>query len=54
MKNRSATFNRICKASRSRQAKMKLPDLKKQPTPHAVLDEHLAALNACDRDPLLA
>ena len=33
---------------------MKLPALKKQPTPQAVLDEHLAALNACDWDRLLA
>jgi len=29
-------------------AQMKLPELKKQPTPQAVLDEHFAALNACD------
>lgn len=29
------------------QAQMKLPELKKQPTPQAVLDEHFAALNAC-------
>jgi hypothetical protein len=36
------------------QAQMKLPELKKQPTPQAVLDEHLAALNACDWDRLLA
>ena len=36
------------------QAQMKLPDLKKQPTPQAVLDEHFAALNACDWDRLLA
>ena len=36
------------------QAQMKLPALKKQPTPQAVLDEHLAALNACDWDRLLA
>jgi len=35
-------------------AQMKLPELKKQPTPQAVLDEHLAALNACDWDRLLA
>jgi hypothetical protein len=33
---------------------MKLPELKKQPTPQAVLDEHFAALNACDWDRLLA
>jgi hypothetical protein len=36
------------------QAQMKLPPLKKQPTAQAVLDEHLAALNACDWDRLVA
>ena len=36
------------------QAHMALPQLKKQPTPQAVLDEHLAALNACDWNRLLA
>jgi hypothetical protein len=36
------------------QAEMKLPALKKQPSPQAVLDEHLAALNACDWNRLLA
>ena len=36
------------------QAEMKLPELKKQPSPQAVLDEHLAALNACDWNRLLA
>ena len=35
-------------------AQMKLPELKKQPTPQAVLDEHFAALKACDWDRLLA
>ena len=35
-------------------AEMKLPDLKKQPTAQAVLDEHLAALNKCDWNWLLA
>jgi hypothetical protein len=35
-------------------AQMKLPPLKKQPTAQAVLDEHFAALNACDWDRLLA
>ena len=35
-------------------AQMKLPDLKKQPTAQAVLDEHFAALNACDWDRLMA
>jgi hypothetical protein len=33
---------------------MKLPELKKQATAQAVLDEHLAALNACDWNRLLA
>ena len=36
------------------QAHMTLPGLKKQPTPQAVLEEHLAALNACDWNRLLA
>jgi ketosteroid isomerase-like protein len=36
------------------QAQMKLPELKKQPTAQAVLDQHFAALNACDWDRLLA
>ena len=36
------------------QADMKLPDLKKQPSAQAVLDEHFAALNKCDWNRLLA
>ena len=36
------------------QAQTKLPELKKQPTAQAVLDEHFAALNACDWNRLLA
>jgi len=35
-------------------SQMKLPELQKQPTPQAVLDEHFAALNACDWNRLLA
>jgi hypothetical protein len=35
-------------------AEMKLPDLKKQSSAQAVLDEHLAALNKCDWNRLLA
>ena len=35
-------------------AEMKLPELKKQPTAQAVLDEHLDALNKCDWNRLLA
>src|ERR1700730_2929742 len=36
------------------QAEMKLPELKKQPTVQAVLDEHLDALNKCDWNRLVA
>src|SRR6202453_5489563 len=35
-------------------AEMKLPDLKKQSSAQAVLDEHLAALNKCDWNRLMA
>jgi SnoaL-like domain len=41
-------------ATATAHARMKLPELKKQPTPQAVLDEHFAALNACDWNRLLA
>ena len=33
---------------------MKLPDIRTQPTPQAVLDEHLDALNKCDWNRLVA
>lgn len=33
---------------------LQLPPLKKQPTPAAVIDEHLDALNACDWNRLMA
>jgi SnoaL-like domain len=36
------------------QAQTKLPELKKQASAQAVLDEHLAALNVCDWNRLLA
>ena len=36
------------------QAEMRLPDLKKQPSAQAVLDEHFAALNKCDWNRLMA
>src|SRR3981081_3107320 len=36
------------------QAETKLPELKKQPTVQAVLDEHLDALNKCDWNRLVA
>jgi SnoaL-like domain len=35
-------------------AEMKLPELKKQSNPQAVLDEHLDALNKCDWERLIA
>ena len=35
-------------------ADLKLPELKKQPTAQAVLDEHLDALNKCDWNRILA
>jgi hypothetical protein len=35
-------------------AEMKLPELKKQPSAQAVLDEHLDALNHCDWNRILA
>jgi hypothetical protein len=44
----------IIGASFAAQAQMKLPPLKKQPTAQAVLDEHFAALNACDWNRLVA
>src|SRR6516165_12777130 len=37
-----------------RAADMPLPEIKTQPTPQAVLDEHLDALNKCDWNRLLA
>ena len=33
---------------------MKLPPLKKQPTPQAVIDEHMDALNKCNWNRLMA
>ncbi len=44
----------LLSATATTHAQMKLPELKKQPTAQAVLDEHFAALNACDWDRLLA
>jgi hypothetical protein len=35
-------------------ADLQLPEIKTQPTPQAVLDEHLDALNKCDWDRLVA
>ena len=36
------------------QAQMKLPEMKKQPSAQAVLDEHLDALNHCDWNRIVA
>lgn len=36
------------------QSAMRLPAMKTQPTPRAVVDEHVAALNACDWNRLMA
>src|SRR5260370_39645943 len=41
-------------ASRIEAADMQLPEIKTQPTPQAVLDEHLDALNKCDWNRLVA
>jgi SnoaL-like domain len=41
-------------ASGIKAADMQLPELKTQPNPQAVLDEHLDALNKCDWNRLLA
>src|ERR1700733_14023302 len=48
-----ASFAVVCLGSAAG-AEMKLPEIKKQPPPKAVLDEHLAALNKCDWDRLVA
>jgi hypothetical protein len=41
-------------ASRTQAAEMQLPQIKTQPNPQAVLDEHLDALNKCDWNRLVA
>ena len=41
-------------ASRTEAAEMQLPQIKTQPNPQAVLDEHLDALNKCDWNRLVA
>jgi hypothetical protein len=38
----------------ARAAELQLPNIKTQPTPQAVLDEHIDALNKCDWNRLLA
>jgi len=48
-----ASFAVVCLGSAAG-AEMKLPEIKKQSTPQAVLDEHLDALNKCDWNRLLA
>src|ERR1700676_708105 len=41
-------------ATQAQAADMQLPEIKTQPSPQAVLDEHLDALNKCDWNRLLA
>ena len=41
-------------ASGTQAAEMQLPQIKTQPSPQAVLDEHLEALNKCDWNRLVA
>jgi hypothetical protein len=48
-----ASFAVVCLGSAAG-AEMKLPEIKKQSTPQAVLDEHLDALNKCDWNRLIA
>ena len=52
-----ALLSALCAAafvSQTWAADMKLPDLKKQPTAQAVLDEHIDALNHCDWNRIVA
>src|ERR1700682_4309830 len=48
-----ASFAVVCLGSAAG-AEMKLPEIKKQSPPQAVLDEHLDALNKCDWNRLIA
>src|ERR1700731_1155602 len=48
------TLSILALAAQSQAADMQLPELKTQPSPQAVLDEHLDALNKCDWNRSLA
>jgi hypothetical protein len=48
------TLSILALATQSQAADMQLPEIKTQPNPQAVLDEHLDALNQCDWNRLLA
>jgi hypothetical protein len=43
-----ATLATLSVAPTAQAGEMQLPDIRTQPTPQAVLDEHLDALNKCD------
>jgi hypothetical protein len=42
------TLSILALATQTEAAEAQLPELKTQPNPQAVLDEHLDALNKCD------
>ena len=48
------TLSILALATQTQAADMQLPEIKTQPNPQAVLDEHLDALNKCDWNRLLA
>jgi hypothetical protein len=48
------TLSILAFATPTEAAEAQLPELKTQPNPQAVLDEHLDALNKCDWNRLLA
>jgi hypothetical protein len=50
----AVTLATLALVSRTEAADAQLPQIKTQPTPQAVLDEHLDALNKCDWNRLLA
>ena len=48
------TLSILALATQTQAADLQLPEIKSQPNPQAVLDEHLDALNKCDWNRLLA
>jgi len=49
-----ATLATLSVTPNAQAGEMQLPDIRTQPTPQAVLDEHLDALNKCDWNRLVA
>ena len=49
-----ATLATLSVTPHAQAGEMQLPDIRTQPTPQAVLDEHLDALNKCDWNRLVA